>query len=88
MTLEFAVKDKSRADFAADVNVLVRDAKGHTALKATSDGPFLPVKLAPGHYAVDATLAGKTLHEKVSVKHGEMAKAVFEWPAGTDKEHS
>mgnify|MGYP003385200536 CR=1 FL=1 len=85
LTLEFAVKDKKVADFAADVNVTVRDRKGHTALQATSDGPFLLAKLAPGSYTVDATLAGKTLHRKVHVKQGHMAKAVFEWPAGTDQ---
>jgi hypothetical protein len=88
LTLEFVVKDKPRADFTADVNVVVRDAKGHTVLQATSDGPFLLAKLALGHYAVDATLAGKTLHEKVLIKHGQPAKAVFEWPASTDKSRS
>ena len=88
LTLEFAVKDNKRADFAANVNVVVRDAKGHTVLQATSDGPFLLAKLGIGHYAVDATLAGKTLHEKVLIKHGQPAKAVFEWPAGTDQSRS
>ena len=88
LTLELVVKDKKRADFTADVNVRVRDAKGHTALQATSDGPFLLAKLTPGRYDVDATLAGKTLHEKVLVKQGQMAKAVFEWPTGTGKGRS
>lgn len=88
LTLEFAVKDNKRADFAANVSVVVRDAKGHTVLQTTSDGPFLLAKLAQGHYAVDATLAGKTLHEKVRIKHGQPAKAVFEWPAGTDQSRS
>ena len=31
LTLEFAAKDKQKADFVADVNVSVRDAKGHVA---------------------------------------------------------
>ena len=88
LTLEFAVKDKQKADFAADVKVMVRDAKGHAALQATAGGPFLLVRLVPGHYAVDATLAGKTLHEKVLVKHGQPAKAVFVWPAGTGESRS
>ena len=83
LTLEFAVKDKHRDAFAANVNVVLRDAEGHAALEATSVGPFLLAKLSPGRYAVDATLAGKTLHEKVVVKHGQPTKAVFLWPAGT-----
>jgi hypothetical protein len=85
LTLQFAVKDKQRAVFAADVTVAVRDARGHTALTATSDGPFLLARLEPGSYAVDATFGGKTLHEKVVVKRGQPARAVFVWPAGTDE---
>lgn len=88
LTLEFAVKDKQHADFAADVHVQVRDARGHTTLQATSGGPFLLAKLAPGDYAVSATLDGKTLHEKVLVKEHQPAKAVFVWPTGTDETRS
>lgn len=81
LTLEFAVKDQQRADFAAGVKVLVRDASGHTALQATSDGPFLLARLQPGRYSVAATLDGKTLHENVLVKKGQPSRAVFVWPA-------
>ena len=88
LTLEFASKDKQKADFVADVNVSVRDAKGHVALKAIANGPFLLARLQPGRYTVDATFAGKTLHEKVLVKAGQPAKSVFEWPAGTGDSHS
>ena len=88
LTLEFAVKDKQRADFAADVKVLVRDAKGHQALEANASGPFLLARLAPGHYSVEASFAGKTLHEKVLVKAGHPAKALFLWPAGTGESRS
>ena len=88
LTLEFAVKDKKRADFAANVKVLVRDAKGHTALNLTDDGPFLLAKLAPGHYSIEASVAGKTLHEKAILKPGHPAKAVFLWPAGTGESKS
>ena len=87
-TLEFAVKDKQHADFAANVDVIVRDAHGHTALQTESAGPFLLARLAPGRYAVDATFAGKTLHENVTVARGTPAKATFVWPAGTDEKRS
>ena len=88
LKLEFAVKDKKRADFAADVKVLVRDAKGHTALDLTAAAPFLLAKLAPGHYSIEASLAGKTLHERAIVKPGHPAKALFLWPAGTGESKS
>lgn len=88
MTLEFTVKDKKRESFAADVAVAVRNASGGTALSATSDGPFLLARLKPGTYSVDATYAGKTLHERVVVKHGLSAKAVFVWPMAGAEKHS
>lgn len=88
LALEFAVKDGQHADFAADVKVIVRDEDGHAALKTTAQGPFLLARLAPGRYAVDATLAGKTLHEQALVKKGESTKAVFVWPADTGKGRS
>jgi hypothetical protein len=88
LALEFAVKDKKHADFAANVKVAVRDAKGHTELQAMADGPFLLAKLPAGSYSVSATLAGKTLHENVLVKQGQHAKAVFVWPAGTGETNS
>jgi len=84
LTLEFAQRNRNHGDFVADVAVVVRDAHGHTALQATSDGPFLLARLAPGRYAVDATLNGKTLHERVAIRPSAPTKAVFVWPAGTD----
>jgi hypothetical protein len=83
LTLEFAVADHPHADFVADVRVVVRDAKGHAALQATSDGPFLLAKLPPGRYTVDATFADQTLHEKVVVSQHKPARAVFVWSSGT-----
>lgn len=88
LTLEFAVKDQQHALFAADVNVLVRDASGHAALQTTSDGPFLLARLLPGRYRVEATLAGKTLHENVVIRKGQPARAVFVWPADVETAHS
>lgn len=83
LTLEFAVKDEPHADFAADVKVHMRDAKGRGVLETTAGGPFLLARLPPGRYGIEATFAGKTLHEKVTVKKGHPAKVVFLWPAGT-----
>jgi hypothetical protein len=88
LTLEFAVKDKQRADFAADVNVVVSDTKNQPELQVKSGGPFLLAKVKPGNYLVAATLAGATLHKQVVVTTGKPTKVEFIWPTGTGKAHS
>jgi len=87
LTLEFAIKDKAKSDYAADVNVLVRDTHGHTVLQTTAEGPFLLARLNPGQYTVQASLDGKTLQQKVMVGH-QPARHLFLWPAGTDESAS
>ena len=84
LALEFAIKDKQRASFAADVTVRIRDARGNEVLQAVSEGPFLLARLAPGSYAVDATLAGQTLHRRVDVKAGKSSRTVFLWATSAD----
>ena len=88
LALEFAIKDRQRADFAADVKVRIRDAQGNEVLQATSEGPFLLARLAPGSYAVEATLAGQTQHRKVDVKAGQSSRQMFLWGPETDKNRS
>jgi hypothetical protein len=85
LTLEFARNTQPHAEFVANVQVVVHDNKGRAALDTNSDGPFLLARLAPGRYAVDATLAGKTLHKEVLVTTGHPAKATFLWPANSAK---
>jgi hypothetical protein len=79
--LEFVVKSKPRDDYLANVKVQVRDAKGHTLLEATSEGPFVLARLAPGTYDVKATFGGKTLDRKLHVQTGQHVREVFVWPA-------
>ena len=81
LTLEFAARDRQHADFLSDVKVRVRDARGHDALEATSEGPFLLAKLPPGAYVVEATLEGRTLRENVVIRPHQPAKALFVWRA-------
>lgn len=88
LTIEFAIKDKNRADFAADVNVLVSGIKDHSQLQVKSGGPFLLTKVKPGNYLVAATLAGKTLHKQVEIVAGKPTKVEFLWPTGTGETHS
>jgi hypothetical protein len=87
LTMEFVVKSKPHDEFAASVKVDVRDAKGHEVLQADSVGPFVLAKLSPGKYAVNAALAGRTLHKSVVVKSNQPVKAVFVWPTDTGETH-
>jgi hypothetical protein len=88
LTLEFAQHRTPRDEYVADVDTVVRDQAGRKVLDIVSDGPFVLAKLPPGSYSIAATMDGKTLHEKVVIKQGEPAKAVFVWPAGTDNQGS
>lgn len=84
-TFEFAVKDGSRSQFAADVAVTVHDAAGRTVLsQVTAQGPYMVARLDPGRYEVEATLAGRTLKQTVEIHAGSPTRTLFLWPAGTD----
>ena len=84
-SFEFAIKDGRRADFAAGVHVTVRDSHGTALLdNVVSGGPFMVARLEPGRYEVEARIGGQTLKQTLQVSLGAPAKAVFEWPAGTD----
>ena len=45
-------------EFVADVDLVVRDAKGHEVLALDDTGPMTYVKLPPGRYTVQATFDG------------------------------
>lgn len=84
-TFEFAVKDGSRSNFAADVAVTVRDSSGRVVLgKVMADGPFMVARLEPGRYDVEATLAGQTLKQQVEIHAESPTRTLFVWPAGTN----
>ena len=83
LTLEFAIKDHAKSDYAADVKVVVRNARGDTVLKTTAGGPFLLARLDPGHYTVQASLNGKMLEQRIMVGQ-HPTRHLFLWPAGTD----
>ena len=48
-------------------------------LRATSEGPYMLVKLPAGDYKVSATYKGQTQERQVAVKGAGAARAVFEW---------
>ena len=88
LSLVFSVQADARAQFASDVKLEIRDAKGALALDVTASGPYLLARLAPGSYSLRATLAGKTLERKVQVKKGASARVELVWPAGTNQSQS
>ncbi|WP_300754340.1 carboxypeptidase-like regulatory domain-containing protein [Janthinobacterium sp.] len=85
LSLVFSVQAAGRAQFASDVKLEVRDAKGVVVLQTTASGPYLLARLAPGSYSLHASLAGKTLERKVEVKAGSSARVELVWPAGTNQ---
>ena len=84
-SFEFAVRAGARNEYAANVQVTVRDASGQAVLAdVLSQGPFMLARLAPGRYDVEATLDGRTLHRRIRVGGQGSAHVVFVWPAGTN----
>jgi len=79
LALEFGNQTKPRAQFTADVNVLIRDARGNTVLDAVSDGPFLLARLPAGRYTIRATQNGRTLDRVATVAGGKSTHVAFLW---------
>ena len=80
LALEFGNQTKPRAEFTADVNVLIRDARGNTVLDTVSDGPFLLARLPAGRYSIRATQNGRTLDRVATVAGGKSTHVAFLWP--------
>lgn len=83
LTLVFSVKSSTRAQYAADVNVSIKDVKGHVVLQVQSQGPYLLVKLPAGRYLVDAIYAGHSMTKKFVVAETKPIHIDVVWPAGT-----
>ncbi len=79
LTLEFVEAAKPRAEYLADVHVLIRNAAGQTVLDTKAEGPFLLARLPIGHYTVEATNQGQKKIDQLEIAQGEPAKRVFEW---------
>jgi hypothetical protein len=85
LAVELVEKAGKRDAFTSDSRVRITDAHGHTVLATQAGGPFLLVDLAPGRYAVEATLNDTTLRKHaVLVRAGQPARATFVFPAHTD----
>lgn len=81
LALEFAVRvPQGRAQFAADVDVLIRNAAGQEVLRAKAEGPFLLAKLAPGQYIIQATLDGQAQSKPVQIEKDRPLRLLISWP--------
>jgi hypothetical protein len=69
----------SGSDYLADVHVQVTDGKGATILQADSRGPYMLVRLRPGHYTVQASYEGHAQTRALTIKRGAHEKLDFSW---------
>lgn len=81
LALEFAIKHAPRAQFTAQVYVVVTDAQGKRVLDTHSAGPFLLAKLPAGRYTVTAERHQQTLTRTVHVATHKPTHVMFLWAA-------
>ena len=81
LALEFAIKHTPRAEYTADVHVVVTDAQGTRVLDTNSEGPFLLAKLPAGRYTVTAERHQQTLTRTVHVATHKPTHVMFLWAA-------
>ena len=85
LVIELYQKAGAKSEFTSGAQVRLTDKTGKVVLDDRSEGPFMLVKVPPGHYRVQATLNGKTVAAKsVSVASSGSQRAVFVFPQGTD----
>jgi hypothetical protein len=65
--------------YLAGVAVQVKDNNGKIVLDATSEGPFLLVKMAPGKYSVSADHEGAVKQRMIRVAGGKTQRIAFVW---------
>ena len=67
------------AEFLADVRVRVVDAHNSEVLNTTSRGPYMLVRLRPGHYTVHAQYKDQDQSKAVTVPAKGTVKSAFYW---------
>ncbi|SFN04323.1 carboxypeptidase-like regulatory domain-containing protein [Nitrosomonas communis] len=82
LMVELAKAGTNQAVYISNVQIVIRDASGSTALETISKGPYLLAKLPPGKYSLDATYEGNTLHRDLYIQEKENHKKItLLWPA-------
>lgn len=66
-------------EYLSDVPVKITDMKKRSVFEASSQGPFMLVKLPPGQYVVSATHNSKEQRRTVSVPRKGHAAVRFDW---------
>ena len=72
--LRLVFSERRDNEFVADVDLVVRDAKGHRVLALDDTGPMIYAKLPPGRYTVEATFEG----------HKQVRQVALDGHAGQD----
>jgi hypothetical protein len=74
--LSFALTE---GNYLSDVEVLITDAKGRTAVEAISHGPWFFAELPAGTYRIRAERHGQWLEQVVQVTQHTQTRRVFLW---------
>jgi hypothetical protein len=69
----------SGSDYLADVQVRIVDSHDSDVLKATSQGPYMLVRLRPGQYTVHASYKGNEQSKAVTVPAKGSTRSTFHW---------
>ena len=80
LAIEMSSPAAPRAEYVADVRILIRDQRGTTVLSTTSDGPILLANLPPGRYTINADKNGKSQQRDIVVGSGARPRVKFSFP--------
>ncbi len=79
LALTFASNRDGKAEYVADVQVVIRDSQNNNVLNVTSEGPYFLARLPAGKYEVLATYKGQTQSRKADIGTNGSARLTFEW---------
>jgi len=69
------------SEYVSDVHVQIVDGSGATVLDATSQGPYMLVRLRPGRYTVHVSHGSTDRSQAVTVHGNGSARAAFVFPS-------
>jgi len=79
LLIEFSQASGKKAEWVADVFVVIKDAKGNQVLAHQLDGPLLLVDLMPGKYSVESSYNGQKKLIGIDVEGGQHKKIDINW---------
>jgi len=79
LLIEFSQASGKKAEWVADVFVVIKDAKGNQVLAHQLDGPLLLVDLMPGKYSVESSYNGQKKVTGIDVEGGQHKKININW---------